>query len=82
MFTFCWENKILIGQSTKNFSVKGLEEWKKKVKKDVKRNIHKSRNFGGLNAMNKFLGNKFQVNMRRWVEKDYEESFQSKVVHL
>ena len=34
MFTFCWENKFLIGQSTKNFSVKtGFEELKKKVNK-------------------------------------------------
>ena len=31
MFTFCWENKFLIGESTKTFSVKtGFE---KKVKK-------------------------------------------------
>ena len=34
MFTFCWENKFLIGQSTKKFSVKtGFEELEKKVNK-------------------------------------------------
>ena len=33
MFIFCWENKFLIGQSTKIFSVKtGFEELKKKSK--------------------------------------------------
>ena len=35
MFTFCWENKFLIGQSTKKFSVKtGFEELKKVNKRD------------------------------------------------
>ena len=55
MFTFCWENELLIGQSTKIFSVKtGFKELKKKVekKKSLKKNIHKSRNFGGLDATN------------------------------
>ena len=34
IFTFCWENKFLIGQSTKIFSLKtGIEELKKKVNK-------------------------------------------------
>ena len=34
MFTFYWENKLLIGQPTKFFSVKtGFEELKKKVDK-------------------------------------------------
>ena len=34
MFTFCWENRLLIGRSTKIFSVKtGFEKLKKKADK-------------------------------------------------
>ena len=49
MFTFCWENKFLIRQSTKIFSVKtGFEELKKKLKKK----FGDPRNFGGSDATN------------------------------
>ena len=49
MFTFCWENEFLIGQSTKKFSVNL-----------VKKNIGKSRNFGGLDATNELTITKFK----------------------
>ena len=40
MFTFCGENKSLIGQSTKFFSVKtGFEELKNNKQNLVKKNI-------------------------------------------
>ena len=45
MFTFCWENKFLIGQSTKMVMRSG-----KSKQNFVKTNIRRSRNFGGLNA--------------------------------
>ena len=50
MFTLCWENKFLIGQSTKIFSVK--TGWKKFLKKLLKGNIRRSKFFGGLDATN------------------------------
>ena len=43
MFTFCWENKLLIGQSTKNFLVKTGSEELKKIFGDP-------RNFDGSDA--------------------------------
>jgi hypothetical protein len=60
MFTFCLENKFLIGQSTKNFSVKtGFEELKKKVNKIwLKKLFGDPRNFGGSDAMNELLEKK------------------------
>ena len=46
MFTFCRENKFLIGQSTKHFSVKtGFEDLKKC-----------KQNFGGLDTTNELVG--------------------------
>ena len=51
MFTFCWENKFLIGQSTKNFSLKtGFEESEKSFEKLVKKIFGDPRTFGGSDA--------------------------------
>ena len=54
MFTFCWENRFLIGQSTKKFSVKtGFEELKKKVNKIwLKQIFGDPWNFGGSDDTN------------------------------
>ena len=49
MFTFCWGNKFLIGQSTKTFLVKiGFEELKKKVNKLDGFNHNRTKTFFGL----------------------------------
>ena len=53
MFTFCWENKFLIGQSTKIFSLKtGIEELKKSKQNLVKNISGDPQNFGGSDATN------------------------------
>ena len=53
MFTFCWENKFLIGQSTKNFSVKtGFKELKKRKQNLVEKIFGDPLNFGGLDSTN------------------------------
>ena len=54
MFTFSWENKILIGQSTKIFSVKtGFEELKQKVNNIwLTKVFGDQQNFGGSDATN------------------------------
>ena len=51
MFTFCWENRFIIGQSTKNFSVK--TESKQNL---VKRYLVITKYFGGSDLANMFIG--------------------------
>ena len=67
----------------KKISVKtGFEGWKK-VNKILLKHIYVDHEIlvVWMPRMS-FKGNKFQVNMSRWVEKDYEESFQKKVLQL
>ena len=61
MFTFCIENKFLIGQSTKKFSVKiGFEELKKSKQSFVKKD---TKFFGRLDATNELFDHASVPNM-------------------
>ena len=70
MFTFCRENKFLIGQSTKHFSVKtGFEDLKKC-----------KQNFGGLDTTNELVLSRDMSYF--WKEKIHQPgslSFQSSI---
>ena len=57
MFTFCWENKFLIGQYQQKISQSKLilRSWKKGEQNLVKKTFGDPQNFGGSDAKNELL---------------------------